>query len=400
MKEKSTVKRDKRAMRRLFVYGVCAVAVFCVTLWLLVASLGRVDGRQKTSQSTPTALVSVGAPRSQLDLKRMFSRMSDSYYEGERRVYEPITLSHRETVSKRVESGESIGLSVEEVIYVISDSVTAYGEYDVINLVGRNGEADLRIYPERELINGYEPYHVTASERIDDITEIILYRLSALSSSDRVRKNENGYVYVPNSPSRDNGEKLFIIDLTEGETENRIVFCPDGVRQIEVFPYPSLKDDAASTVIRENPRRATEDEAELLRLYGYDPSDCRNITPKHWYEYTELRLFVSGGRVVILDPGAKKATDTLPTGHKFTSAAICGDGEVKLYFTSSYTDGSSLLCYSAGEITEIYKCEYEYLGVYESLDGESVELYEADKKENAKYMTQLTRRGECLWMGR
>lgn len=400
MKEKSTIKGYKRSMRRLFVYGACAVAVFCVTLWILVASLGRVDGRLKTSQSTPTALVSVGAPRSQLDLKRMFSRMSSSYYEGDRRVYEPITLSHRESVSKRIEAGESIGLSVEEVIYVISDSVASYGAYDVINLVGRNGEADLRIYPEGELINGYEPYHVTAAERIDDITEIILYRLSALSSSDRVRKKENGYIYVPNSPSRDNVEKLFVIDTTAGTIESRIVFCPDDVRRIEVFPYPSLKDDAASTIIRENPRRTTEDEAELLRSYGYDPSDCRNITPKHWYEYTDLRLFVSGGRVVILDPQIQRAVNTLPTDQKFTSAAICGDGEVKLYFTSSYVDGSSLLCYSAGEITEIHRCDGEYLGIYESFDGEGVELYEADKKENAKYMTLLIRRGECLWTGR
>ncbi len=401
MKERSVTERERRAMKRLVAYSFCAVALLSATLWILVASLGRVDGRTKTSPGTPTALVSVGAPRSQLDLKRMFSRMSASYSDGERRVYEPVTLSHRESVAKRIESGESVGLSVEEVIYIISDSVAAYGNHDIINLVGRNGEADVRIYPERELINGYEPYHVTAAERIDDITEIILYRLRALSSPDRIRETESGYVYTPQSRSREDGERVFIIDLSEGKVVERVVFCPDSGRKIEVFPYPSLKDDADSKVILESPRVATEEEVELIRRGGYDPDDCRNITPKHWYERTDLRLFVSGGRVVIIDPTEKRAVDTLLKGQKFTSAAICGDGEVKVYFTSSDNNGGSALwCYSEGEIAELYKSGADYLGVYESYDGESVELYEAEKKENAKYMTLLIRNGNCIWSSR
>ena len=387
-------------MKRLLIYSLCAIVTFSVVLGLLVASLGRVDGQLKTSPGTPTALVSIGAPRSQLELKRMFSRMSASYFEGDRRVYEPITLSHRETVAAKVESGESVGLSVEEVIYIISNSVAVYSEYDVINLVGRNGEADERIYPERELINGYESYHVTAAERINDITAIIVYRLMALSSADRIKFTENGCEYIPVNRSREESERVFIIDLTDGKLSERIVFCPDSGRHVEVFPYSSLKNDADSKILKESSRRATEVEAELIRQGGYDPDECRNITPRHWYERTDLRLFVSGGLVIIVDPASKRVIDTLPRGQKFTSVAICGDYDPSVYFTSSDSDGSALWRYSEGKITEIYRSDAEYLGIYESYDGEYVELYETVKSENGKYMTLLIRKGNCLWASR
>ena len=401
MKGTGVSERDRRITMRLLACSLAAVILLCALLSLLVASLGRVDVRTKTSPGTPTALVSVGAPRSQLELKRMFSRMSRSYLEGDRRVCEPITHDYKEYVDRRIASGESVGLSVEEVIYVITDSVSIYGNHDVINLVGVDGEADARIYPERELINGYEPYHVTAVERINDITEIIAYRLLSLSSPERLRRTEHGYEYFPlDSRSEDSGS-VFIIDLSVGEIDERVVFFPDTVRRIEVFPSPSIKEDADSKLILENPRKATDEEAELMRESGYAPESCRNITPKHWYERTDLRMFVSGGRVIIVDPTAKWAADTLPAEEKFTSAAICGYENETIYFTSSDSHGGSALwSYSHGEVTKLYESEAEHLAVYESYDGEYAELYEAYKQENAKYMILLIRRGECLWMSK
>lgn len=389
IKERSAPKKEAVTIQTLTLGSIVAITLLALLLWFAVVSIGRVDGRIKTAPSAPDSLVSVGAPRSQLSLKRMFSLMSDSYEIEGKTVYEPITSLYRRSVEERIQNGEDVSLSVEEVLYIISDTSAAYDSYDTILLMSSNGSVEKTIVPRGELASCDIPYHIAAQQRINDIIEIIEYRLSALSSEDAIDSGEGRFAYIPNYLERKEGFGFF--EISDGQ----IAFRPDSTRTVMLYPSASEYNDANAKVIFESKRKATFDEEYALSNGGYEPENCRNITPEYWYLSTDLRLFVSGGRIILVDGKNCTARDTLPDNMRFTSFALNGD---TVYFTSSLLsdNGSALWRYTKDNGIElIYESKERYIGIFETETG--VSLYKTNKEESKTYMTRLIRTGNALW---
>ncbi len=365
-----------KSSKILFAYSALAVVLCALTVLLSVWSLGRVDGEIKTAPDAPDTLVSLGAPRSKLDLERMFSAMSKSYLENGRRVFEPMTDEYLSYVAERTARGERVSLSVEEVLFLVTDSVSVYGSYDIIKLADGT-----RIYPCRDLSKSYLPYDLAAEMRISDIIRLINYRILSASSPDSYNSDGDTVKYIPKNSG---GECLLFI------SPDGIFFHPDAEHSVSLYPSDAHIDDALTAVIALSNKLVSVKEAELLDGAGF--SNYRNITPFYWYGRTALRLFVSGGRAIIADADKNTAKYILPEGEKLTSAALSESG--MLYITSSSDNGSALWRFD-GEAEKIYSSD-SVLGAYESPDG-YVAAYECDRINGEKYITKLIRRGDPVW---
>ena len=399
-KERSASGRSRGAYT-LLVYAATAVIIVSGLLWLAISAIDGADSDIKSSPGAPEALVSVGAPRSQLALERRFSSMSRSYTENGKKVFEPITREYLGSVEERIAEGEKLSLSVEEILYIIADSVEIYDSYDVVRLYTSGGNTD-ELSALKDLAKGDEPYYNEAVARCEDILSLISYRILSLSSPDAYEETEREYLYMPEAKTKGDAPRGFVISKGGEEMiRGAVTFNADSGRKILLYP---TEDDMAkldTAVLYENGRALTRSENEILYKSGYGEGNHRNITPEYWYGRTDIRLVVSAGEVIIIDGKAETATAALPETDRFMSAALAdtdGDGACELFFTSSQTDGkgSALWSYKSGAgVTRLLENEAEYLGVYEN-DG-SVELYKANKTEMKKYVRALVREGEPLW---
>lgn len=385
-KVERSARREKRASALLFIGTLTALVVFGLLLWTAIISIDGARGLYKTSPDAPESLVSLGAPRSQLDLERMFSSMKAEYNEGGRTVCEPITAEYRKSVEERISAGERAALSVEEILYIISDSIEIYDTSDSVRLLSSDGRVEAVIEPIKELSDTGVPYYVAAQKRAEDVMRIISYRIFALSSPEVTVKTDEGYLYIPEYTEREGARSFTISDV--------ISFNTDNGRTVKLYPTDKITESCHSTVLLESKRALGRAEREVLAASGYDVDAARNVTPEYMYGKTELRLVAIGGRVVIVDINGYAAVDVLPKSDRLLSVAICGD---RLYFTSSDGKTSSLWLYESGRGAKIITESAEkYVGIYD--DGEALGLYAADKLESKKYIALLVRSGEPIIM--
>ncbi len=363
----------RKASVTLLIYAMCAVMLITAAVWLSVRSLGAADGVPRTAPASPDTLLSVGAPRSQLELRRMFSSMKKSYFENGRRIFEPLSEEYKAAVDLKKANGEILSLSVEEVLYLITDSVAVYESYDIVKLVGAEG-AD-KLYPIKDLAHADEAYDAAAQKRVFDIVSLVKYRLEALSSADRFV----GEIYIPTQ--RSGTERTFII------TENEISYKPDATRSIVLYPTSSDAENCVVSVVCESKKLILASERALLDGAGYE--NARNITPDFWYERTDIRIFISGGRTVLAD-AEKNELYHLDGGARLLSAALYAD---TVYLTVSAGEGSALLKLQNGELSTVE--EFDTLTAVFETDG-GAEVYMAQRLESEKYMVVLSRLGEAL----
>lgn len=385
-KVERSARREVRATVLLFAGTVTALVLFGLILWTAIMSIDGARGLYKTSPDAPESLVSLGAPRSQLDLLRMFSSMRSEYNEVGGTVCEPITAEYRKSVEERIAAGERQALSVEEILYIISDSVEMYNSYDLVRLISSDGTVDAAIEPIKELSEENVPYYVAAQKKAEDVMRIITYRIFSLSSPEVMVKTDEGYLYIPEYTEREGARSFTISDV--------IAFNTDNGGTVKLYPTEKITESCHSTVLIESKRALGRAEREVIIASGYDVDAARNVTPEYMYGKTDLRLVALGGRVVIVDINGYAAVDVLPKSERLTSVAILGGS---LYFTSSDGSGSSLWIYEIGKGAErIFESDEEYIGIYD--DGETLGLYAANKLESKKYITLLVRSGEPIMM--
>lgn len=383
-KGEKLARREVGAMSLIFIGAFAVIALFGVLLWLSIVSIDGAKGLYKTSPDTPESLVSLGAPRSQLDLERMFSSMKAEYSEDGVKVCEPITAEYRKSVEDRISKGERASLSVEEILYIISDSVELYDKYDSVRLILSDGTVKGEIKPIKDLSAESVPYYVASEKKTKDILSIIKYRIFALSSPDVITETDSGFVYTPEYTERA-GEKSFTIT-------DEISFNTDNGRSVRLYPTEKQIKSADSTVILESKRALGRAEREVLVASGYNADLCRNVTPEYMYGKTDIRLVAVGGRVLIVDVDSYVALDILPQDERFLSVALCDGG---IYVTSSGDGSSSLWHYESKKgASLIIEIEEKYVGIYD--DGDTLGLYVAEKVESKTYITVLVRSGEPI----
>lgn len=368
------------------------ILAFAAVLFFAIASLGRAEGDMKVAPGAPDSLVSAGAPRSQLELKRMFEGMSLVYTEGGLSVYEPISPEYRAALEERIAAGESPALSVEEILFIVSDSASAYENFDIIRFKNSNGETECEIYP-REVAQSREmPFARAALERIRNVSELIGLRVRNMSADSAFSENENGSVsYTPRGVERKKGGNTasaeFLFDPSDIES---VVFMPGNGTKVVLYPSAEEAALCRTKVILHTDIKATDAERALLSSLGADSDRCRNITPEYFYGRTELRLFALGGEVVLTDTEQGKAVSLLEDGERLSSVAFAEDG---LYYTTLSDSGASVYKYSGGERELLFGSD-SLLAVTEPFDGDydRVLIYKAERQENESFVTAL----ECI----
>lgn len=379
----------------------CAlILAFALILLCAMISLGAAEGGTKSAPGAPDSLVSAGAPRSQLELKRMFEAMSLTYTEGELSVYEPISAEYRYSLERRIDSGEVPLLSVEEILFIISDSATAYDKYDLIRFRSTDGEIEEEIYPQALSERSGSPLHRSALDRVTDVSRLIESRIEILSAPDSMIAEADGTLkYLPKPTGQDDGasERAFVFGL-HADSQNyseAVVFLPGNGNRVTLYPYADEAALCRTKVILQNDRALTESEKALLVSVGGSEPRSRNITPEYFYGETEIRLFAFGGSVIITDAKIGKAMTLLPKEEKLTSLALAhtDNGATELYFTASSDSGASVRRYADGSMEKLFETDGEYLAVCESLEYDgSVSVFRAAKREDERFVSAL----ECI----
>ena len=371
-------------MTLLVIGTLTALVVFGLLLWIAIMSIDGAMGINKTSPDAPESLASLGAPRSQLGLERMFASMRSDYDENGLAVCEPITADYRRRVNERISAGESSALSVEEILYIISDSIAIYDTCDVVRLMRPDGGVEAEIEPIKDLAAESVPYHLSAKRRTSDILSIIRHRIFALSSSDVMTETPEGCIYIPEYTEREGARSFTISD--------EIAFNTESGRPVRLYPTERLTESENSTVLVESKRALGRAEREVLFASGYDADACRNVTPEYMYGKTDIRLVALGGRILVVDVYGYIATDIFPKDERLSSVALSESG---IYVTGEGKDGSSLRYYERGVGERLVAVsEEKCIGVYD--DGETLGLYVAEKHESKTYITVLVRTGESI----
>lgn len=369
--------------------AVISVIAFTLALALAITSPGAAEGKVKTAREAPDSLVSAGAPRSQLELKRMFESMSLSYTENGKDVYEPISPEYRKSVD------ESSVLAIEEILFIISDSALAYEKYDIIRFRDKSGKIECEIEPFEADQTADRPFHRSAYDRIYASYELIKLRIESMSGEGAMTELEDGsFRYTPRQVERSNNKEGYENDRAFLFENGRISFEAENGREVALYPTEKELATCKTKVIAVTDTEISESEGRTLSECGYDASRVRNITPEYWYGETDSRLFVFGGRVILADKD--KAFEPFSEGEKLDSAAILGD---VIYFTVSSEKGSAVWKYSNGEMAKTLESEEEHIAVIEPLMSDkydSTEVYAATPREDGRFVTALECKGEPI----
>ena len=400
MTDKNRTNKSSESNFGLLATTIAAIAVFAIALWWAIASLGATEETVKRLPDAPDSLVSAGAPRSQLELKRMFESMSLTYLENGRVIYEPISAEYLCATKEKIENGEKPALSVEEVLFIIADTPQLYERADVIRLRESDGSVKREIVTGEVRENGERAFHRAAFDRISEIAYIIEYRVEALSTPESFGEDGEGrrYYEPPESERNDgktysaSGRFLFGLYGDAADYERAVVYLAEDGKEVILYPSASESALCRTKVILQNQREATARERELLTLSGCSPDRCKNITPLYWYSETDVRLFAFGSMVILVDPAV--GTEPLPDGAKLISAAI-GDA---VYLTVARSSGSVLLRYADGELKSLLETTEEYIAAVETLTGEygRVSVYKATRFEDERFVTALECNGDPI----
>ena len=386
---------DKRKEKSIIpvIAALILVIAFAITLFAALASIGAVDGEISTTQNSPERLVSAGAPRSQIALKQMFDSMGAVRTNGNRVVYEPITEEYLSNVTDKIENGEKPRLSVEEILYIISDSVACAEKYDGVTLHGVGTVSFKKDHASR-------PSHLFVLEKRKAVYSIIVYRIKSLCHDGAFEADEKSLIYYPDEMTEGSRAKRFVFtEVTDSERAENIVFYPGDGQRIALYPSA----DAESVDLKymlQNDEPLSVAERDILENSGYDADRCRNVTPSYWGGYTDCKLVIIGGRIVIVDPISGKAIDSAPNGMKTVSLAAGdsdGDKKYELYFTAYSEFESAAIRYLPGESeAEILFSESFCIGVYENLDDDGVSFYRAEQTESRRYLNLMRRIGKSI----
>jgi len=370
------------------------IGLFAFGLAGSLMAVGTRDGEINAFGNDPTGgFVSVGAPRSQLALKQMFDSMGAVRTNGNRTVYEPITEEYLASVKSRIENGESPMLSVEEVLYIISDTVALADKYDGVKL---HGVGTVMLRRNESL----RPTHLTALMESGDLLDIIIYRVTSLCAPDSIEYRDNEIRYYPDLPKKSGGRVFVFTSVSDGTSSDNITFLPGNGQSVSLYPEENVSKSCNVKYMSLNDTPFTQNESSLLAASGYDLAYCRNITPEYWYGYTECRLAVSGGRVIIIDPVSGRTSVSAPEGMRTVSHALAdsdGDGVCELYFTAySEGKGAAIRYTSDADGIEILFYGASLMGAYESLDGDGVDFYSTEPAESSKYLNLMYRIGSSI----
>ena len=384
-----TIKYKSKGIAPIIV-ALAAILAFAISLTFALTSIGSASGEIKAARSAPDSLVSAGAPRSQLELKRMMESMSLSYTENGRSVYEPISAEYRASID------ENSALSVEEILFIISDSSAIFDGYDIIRF--RNADGTV----EREMITfdaeqtEDAPFHRVAYYKVLAVSELIRLRVGYMSAEGAMIEDESGcFRYQPRQVEREKSEESSTSAFSF--KDGLVTFESDSGGSVTLYPSERESSLCMIKALLGASGGMTDRERELLSASGYDTDRVRNITPKYWYPHTDTRLFVLGGRILLVD---NKCVELLPTDHTLASAALAytGEGE-ELYFTSSYEGGSAVWKYSCGELKKILESSEKYLAAVEPLHSQiydKIEIYAASKVSDGRFVIALECKGEPI----
>lgn len=372
------------------VAAILLVAVFSGILYASLLSIGAESGEVKSSRVSPSGLVSAGAPRSQMALKQMFDSMGRVRTNGNRTVYEPITEEYLAAVNEKIANGETPRLSVEEILYIISDSVSCAEKYDGVKLHG-----------ERTVIFGGEdlnPAHISALEINAAVYDIILYRIKNLCYSGLFDTDGEKLIYYPDDSGERSRERMFVFTPVSDETRSgNIEFYPGDGQRINLYPVKNNEKCDLKYMLH-NDGALSENEKDILEASGYSSVRYRNVTPKYWSGLTECKAVIIGGRIIIIDPEAGVALDSAPAGSRTVSIAAGdndGDGKYELYFTAYSENKSLAIRYASGEnaINVLFETEF-CIGAYETLNSKEVLFYRTEQIESGSYLNLLRRVGD------
>ena len=387
--------KKKTADVKPIAMAVAFIAVFAVALFFAIASLGGAKGEAKLAPGAPESIASAGAPRSQLELKRMFEAMSLTYTENGRTVYEPISREYRAALEERIAAGESPALSVEEILFIVSDSAAAYDRFDIIRFRNADGETEGEIYPQEVSQTREMSFGRSALERIREVSTLIELRVRKMSAPSSFEETDDGSIYTSRRVEREKNDEIgggvsFAFEPFGKDGFGEISFLPGDGTKVTVYPSDAEVSLCRTRVIAHTDIPASAEERELLFSVGVEPDRCRNITPEYFYGRTELRLFALGGEVVLVDVELDKAIPLLGGEERFSSVALGADG---LYYTTLSDGGSSVCKYSSGRIELLFSSDSQ-LAVTEPLSGEfhSVLVYKAERRENESFVTAF----ECI----
>ena len=370
------------------------ILAFAISLFAALSALGEADGEIKISGGQSGELFSAGAPRSQLALKQMFDAMSTVRSNGNKTLYEPITEEYLAVVSDRIDKGERPMLSVEEVLYIISDTVTLAEKYDGVTLHGIGTVLFRKSDSSR-------PIHIAAIENCQSIIQTVIYRIKSLCISDATEQNGEVFTYYPDGDSRDPDRRRFVFTpAKDGSIGMNIVFFPGDGQCIDLFPSPEITDLCNTKYMSVSSAELTQREMEILSASGLESSQCRSVTPEYWKGLTDCRLVVVAGRIVIIDPESGTAVDSAPDGMRTISLALGdsdGDKKYELYFTA-FADGCcKAIKYVPGSGAAEILLEKDFcIGAYEDADTHGVSFYRTEQVESGSYLNLLHRIGSAI----
>ena len=374
----------------IIVATLLLIAIFATAMIGSLLSIGADNGEIKTSRNLNGGLASAGAPRSQLALKQMFDSMGVVRTNGNRVIYEPITEEYLAAVLGKIENGEKPRLSVEEILYIISDSVSFIEKYDGVKLHGE-GTVILKKGV------GDKPAHISALEQSSAIYQIILYRIKSLCHESAFEYDGDTLVYYPDAVGERNRARRFeFSEFADDKRADNIVYCPGDGQRISLFPSADYKEnDLKYMLLTDDPLSTYE--REILETSGYDADRCRNITPSYWKGHTDCKAVIIGGRIIIVDSVSGKVTDSAPKGTRTLSIAAGdndGDGRYELYFTAYSENKSVAVRYVPGSnvIDVLFETEF-CIGAYEAFDSEEVNFYRTEQVESGSRLNLLRRIG-------
>ena len=384
-------KKGEKSSIKIIAVVALLVATFSVTLYGSLMSVGADNGGIKTSRNMQGGLVSAGAPRSQLALKQMFDSMSLVRTNGNRTIYEPITEEYLKAVADKIENGEKPRLSVEEILYIISDSITLGARYDAVKL---HGEGNVIL----KKSSSDKPMHIATLEQRQSVYDIILYRIRSLCHESAFEIDGDTVVYYPDEAGERNRSRYFVFtSVSDSARTDNIVYCPGDGQRISLFPSDNTEAVDLKYMTATN-EPLSEVERGILESEGYNPDRCRNITPACWNGITECKAVIISGRIVIVDPERGVAVDSAPSDMRTVSIAAGdsdGDGIYELYFTGYSDEGCAAIKYFSGNIEILAETEF-CIGAYEDIDGKGVSFYRVDQIESGEYLNLLRRSGDKI----
>ena len=182
------------------------------------------NGKMKTYDLMGDIIVEGDAPLSQDSLQEKYEAMYDISKDGK-----SITVISKEYLDNywgsNYEKGIIHSLKPEEVYYIIQDSIRIYSMYENVILLG------FPHFEDQAIVTCKVPFAENSDKCILDIYTIIMYRLTALSSSEAFFTGAEAICSVGGDPAMYNGlfpESVFYIPDYSADTDRDYILSVMG----------------------------------------------------------------------------------------------------------------------------------------------------------------------------